>query len=65
MVLVETNGNARSQPMETVDAKSLRSALEPAVDVSSQIVTDEHVAYPLATSNVTGGHQTVNHSKEE
>jgi hypothetical protein len=62
LVLVETNGNAVSQPMQTVTAKTLRSAMEEIIDPSAQIITDEHPAYPNATANFEGGHDTVNHA---
>jgi transposase-like protein len=65
MVLVETNGRAHSRPIEAVTAKNLRDALEECVELSAQVVTDEHVAYPLAAANFSGGHQTVNHSRDE
>jgi transposase-like protein len=65
LALVETGGKAVSRPIESVDAKTLRSALNDVCDKSSQIVTDDHSAYPLATAIFDGGHQTVNHSQKE
>ena len=65
VVLVETNGNAVSRPVENVTAATLRPAFEQVVDKTSQIVTDEHAAYPLAVGNFEGGHQTVNHSDKQ
>ncbi len=35
------------------------------VEPLSQIVTDEHAAYPIAAHNFAGGHETVNHSNFE
>lgn len=65
VALVETGGNVRSRPMNHVTSANLRSALEEVCDKSAQIVTDDHTAYPLATANFEGGHQTVNHSQKE
>jgi transposase-like protein len=65
VALVETDGKVRSKPVEMVDASTLRSALHECVDTSAQIVTDEHVAYPSAVANFTGGHETVNHSQKQ
>jgi len=65
VALVETNGNVRSKPLERVDHTTLRAALTEVVDPSSQIVTDDHSAYPVAVGCFDGGHETVNHSKEE
>ncbi|HEY8748121.1 MAG TPA: IS1595 family transposase [Tepidisphaeraceae bacterium] len=65
VALVETDGKVRSKPIEHVDGKTLRAALDEVCHPSAQIVTDDHTAYPLATANFEGGHQTVNHSKEE
>jgi hypothetical protein len=65
LVLVETNGRARSQPIERVDAVTLKSAMEASIDPSACIVTDELKSYPRAASGFAGGHQTVKHSAEE
>jgi transposase-like protein len=65
VALVETNGKVRSQPVERVNAATLRKALRECVDPSAQIVTDDHSAYPLATAIFAGGHETVNHSEKE
>lgn len=65
VALVETNGKVRTKVVASVNAQTLRGALNEAVDKSAQICTDEHAAYPLATAIFEGGHQTVNHSKEE
>jgi transposase-like protein len=65
VALVETNGQVRSKPIERIDAKTLRAAFDEVVHPSSQIVTDEHVAYPLAVANFEGGHETVCHSRDE
>lgn len=65
VALIETNGKVRSKPVERVDATTLRAALHEVCHQSSQIVTDDHAAYPLATANFEGGHHTVNHSEKQ
>lgn len=65
MVLVETNGNARSQRMDKVNSATLRKALTEAVDPTAQIVTDDLAAYPIAAGCFEGGHQTINHSEKQ
>lgn len=65
MVLVETDGKARSLPIQNVDAKTLRQALTETVDLSAQIVTDDWSAYPVAAGCFTGGHETVTHKNKE
>jgi transposase-like protein len=65
LVLVETNGRARSQPIQNADQRTLRDVLTYRIDPLSQIVTDDWSAYPFAAHNFAGGHQTVNHSNGE
>lgn len=65
MVLVETNGNARSQPIERLDAATLKSAMKECIDPAAAIVTDELPAYRKATDEFAGGHYTVNHGRDE
>ena len=62
-VLVERDGKARSQPIERVDAASLRGLLE-CVDSNATIYTDELPSWAKA---VRGDfiHDTVNHGKGE
>jgi transposase-like protein len=64
LVLVETNGNAHSQPIEHVNAKTLKAAMRERIDPSATIVTDELGSYPPAAADFAG-HQTVCHSKDE
>jgi len=64
-VLVETNGKARSQPIQNVDSKTLREVMRDTCEPRSQIVSDEHAAYPIAAHNFAGAHETVNHSNFE
>jgi transposase-like protein len=65
LVLVETSGKARSQPIEHVDGVTLRTAMEEVIDPSACIVTDEFRSYPKAAAGFSGGHQTVKHSRDE
>jgi len=65
MVLVETGGNAHSQPVASVASKTLRETMEQQIDVSATIVTDEWPAYRKAVAGFSGGHQTVNHGEGE
>lgn len=65
VVLVETSGKAHSQPVERIDAKTLRDAMEERVCPSARIVTDELSAYPNAVAGFAGGHETVCHSRDE
>lgn len=64
MVLVESGhgGKAHSRPIERVDSKNLKAAMDERVHPSSAIVTDELRSYPKATAGFEGGHYTVNHS---
>lgn len=64
MVLVETNGDCHSQPMNSFKAKDIKQVMESVVDKSATIVTDEMPSYPAAAKEF-GGHQTVNHRAEE
>lgn len=65
LVLVETDGNARSRPIERLDAGSLKCAMQECIDPSATIVTDELPSYPKAAADFTGGHFTVNHGRDE
>lgn len=61
MVLVETNGKARSLPIDRIDGKTLRAAMVECIDPAAMIVTDELRSYPKAAQGFAG-HATVNHS---
>jgi transposase-like protein len=61
VVLVETDGKAHSRPVEKVDSKTLRGALDEMVHPSAKIVTDELSSYSSATTGFAG-HDSVNHS---
>jgi transposase-like protein len=65
LVLVETDGNAHSQPIERIDAKTLKAAMQERIDPSARIITDELRSYPQAAAGFAGGHQTVCHSQDE
>jgi transposase-like protein len=64
MVLVETDGNAHSRPIENVTAATLRGAMLECIDKGAIIVTDELKSYPKAAAGFAG-HETVKHSEEE
>jgi transposase-like protein len=65
LVLVETDGKAHSEPIEKIDAASLKCAMQQCIDPSAAIVTDELPAYPKAAAGFTGGHFTVCHGAEQ
>jgi transposase-like protein len=67
VALVESKpgGKAYAQPLEKVNSKTLRAALQKTVHPSARIITDELSAYPMATDGFTGGHETVCHSEGE
>jgi transposase-like protein len=67
LVLVETGngGKAHSQPIERIDGKTLKAAMEERIDPAARIVTDELRAYPKAVAGFAGGHETVCHSQEQ
>jgi hypothetical protein len=48
MVLIETDGSARSMPGPNVTAATLQSVMESHIDSSARIVTDEMRSYPKA-----------------
>jgi len=65
MVLVERNGNVRAQPVDSVDAETLKAAIRLHVEPSSAIITDEWASYKGLENEFAGGHHTVNHSQKE
>jgi transposase-like protein len=65
MVLVERNGEARTKPIERVDAKTLKSEIRENVAPHAVILTDEWAAYSGIGDEYEGGHETVNHSEKE
>lgn len=65
LALVETGGNVHSRPIERVDAKTLKAAMEEVIAPSARILTDELASYPKAAAGFAGGHATVRHSAGE
>jgi transposase-like protein len=65
IALVETNGCVKSMPMEKVTSANLRAAMRESIEPTARIVTDEYNAYNKPASEFSGGHFTVNHSKNE
>jgi transposase-like protein len=65
LVLVETDGRAISQPIQSAETPSVKPVMEAHIDPSARIVTDEWRAYVKAAPGFTGGHARVNHSSNE
>ena len=65
ITMVERNGKSVSFPIEKVDKKTLRSAINGSVDKRSTIMTDEWKGYNGVGANFNGGHLSVNHSAGE
>jgi transposase-like protein len=64
VVLVERGGACKSMPVERVDAKTLRAALQESVHPSAVVMTDELAPYRIATVGYAK-HCRVNHSEGE
>jgi transposase-like protein len=64
LALIETDGSMHSQPIQRVDAKTLRSVMQERIDPDACIVSDEHPSYPLAAA-VFPVHETVKHKDDE
>jgi transposase-like protein len=64
LALVSSDGRARSMPIEHVDIKTLKAAMEERVAPTATIVTDELNSYPKAAAGFAD-HQTVCHSAED
>lgn len=64
-LVVETHGKAHSRPVDRVDAKTLKAAMEEIVDPAARIVTDEMASYPSAAKGFAGGHSKVKHVAHE
>lgn len=62
VAIVETGGRVRSYPVQTVNAETLREALQNHVHPSAQIVTDELGSYPRAAAGFAS-HERVNHGR--
>lgn len=65
MALVERQGNAVSQPIEKVNAITLKGAIREIVDRQSTIMTDEWKSYRGIGREFAGGHGVVNHGLGE
>lgn len=65
VALVSREGGVRTRVVASVDAKTLRAALQENVAPDARIVTDELAAYRRATEGFKGGHSTVNHGSGE
>jgi transposase-like protein len=65
VAIVERNGKAVSKPIEVVNHKNLRSAIEAVVDRQSTIISDESHNYCGIGQFFDGGHLSVKHSAGE
>ncbi|HEX8913039.1 MAG TPA: IS1595 family transposase [Humisphaera sp.] len=65
LVMVETDGKARSHPIDRLTSDSLKGAMKEVIAPDAAIVTDELPAYPRAAADFTGGHYTVNHRSDQ
>lgn len=64
--LVERNGNVRTRVLPDVTGKTLKTAIQENVDLSStRLITDELHAYKKIGKKFSGGHDVVNHSRKE
>jgi transposase-like protein len=65
VVLVERDGNARSNPVERCDALKLKWNIRNQVEKASTIMTDDWTSYRGLGKEFDGGHQVVNHTAGE
>ncbi len=65
VALVERGGRVRTRPIERVDAKSLKGAIQEHVRRDARIMTDDLSSYCGLRWQFQGGHATVKHSKGE
>jgi transposase-like protein len=65
VAIVERNGKAVSKPLETVNHKNLRSAIEAVVDRQATIISDESHNYCGLGRTFAGGHKSVKHTAGE
>jgi len=65
MVLVERDGMARTQKLERVTAKELKSVVFENVHPGAKIATDEFPSYKGLDKEFAGGHSVVCHSRDE
>lgn len=65
MAMVERGGRVRPKVLANVTAASLQGEILKNVDRRARIMTDEASAYKGVGKHFDGGHETVNHSKDE
>ncbi len=65
LALVERDGRIKTQVVEHVNAKTLKSAIRANVDKQAAILTDELNLYEGIGKEFAGGPETVNHSQGE
>lgn len=65
VALVSRGGGVRTRLVNSVDAKTLKAALQENVAEDARIMTDELPAYGRAARGFRGGHFTVNHGLGE
>jgi transposase-like protein len=65
VVLVERNGQARSKPVDRVDAATLKGEIRVAVHHSSTIMTDEWPSYRGIGKEFAGGHKEILHANKQ
>jgi len=65
MVLVERGGQARARALEKVTADTLKSEIRRTVAPTARVMTDDLNLYKGTAEFIAGGHETVNHSRNE
>ncbi len=65
MVLVERDGQARSNPIERVDAVTMKGEIRRTVHKDSTIMTDEWSSYRGIGMEFKGGHMEVLHAQKQ
>lgn len=65
VALVQRGGKAKVTVMPTVNGKNIRKFARAHIDRRSRIITDEHAVYPGIGLPFQGGHETVNHRRNE
>jgi len=65
IAIVERSGKAVSKPLDVINHKNLRSAVESIVSRQSTIMSDELHSYCGIGQNFVGGHKSVKHSAGE
>jgi transposase-like protein len=65
MVLVERGGRAQALPVDRVDGKTLHGEIRRRVHPSSRIHTEEWKSYTGISQHFEGGHETINHKRDQ